>query len=316
MSSATQKQMLADWPEAVVLDAHQRAAPHGHPRPGVFNGAGAISGDTARHFGIADYPATQSRSELRSPLYPTGQRGRRHANGTLILDTDHVSEEPKRSAPVAPRDELEQQLVELWEATLGIQPIGIRDNFFELGGYSLLAIRLFADIQSRFDQDLPPNLLFQAPTVEALANVLRQDDWASNWTSLVPIQSQGTRPPLFFHGGAADALTWANFARKLGPDQPFYALERPDLNGPPLEDDSVQAIAVLALADIRTVQPHGPYHLAGHCFGGMVMLEVAQQLRAAGETVELTGPRGRLRTRGDHSPAQGPHLALSHLSTA
>jgi thioesterase domain-containing protein/acyl carrier protein len=286
MSTVTQQQMVAGWPEAVVLDSHHQLLPTGIPGQVYLT-------DQGRSQGIlpvtSEAPITLQLSPDQNAiaLYPTGQRGRRHANGSLILEADCASEELKRSAPVAPRDELEQQLVELWEATLGIQPIGIRDNFFELGGYSLLAIRLFADIQSRFDQDLPPNLLFQAPTVEALANILRQDNWTSHWTSLVPIQTQGTRSPLFFHGGAADALTWAKFARKLGADQPFYALERPDLNGPPLDDDSVESLADLALADIRTVQPHGPYYLAGHCFGGMVMLEVAQKLRAEGETVAL-----------------------------
>jgi thioesterase domain-containing protein/acyl carrier protein len=286
MSSATHQQMLVDWPEAVILDSHQRLLPTGIPGQVYLTEQGRSQGILPV---TSESPITLQLSPDQNEiaLYPTGQRGRRHANGSLILEADCASEELKRSAPVAPRDELEQQLVELWEATLGIQPIGIRDNFFELGGYSLLAIRLFADIQSRFDQDLPPNLLFQAPTVEALANVLRQDNWTSHWTSLVPIQTQGTRSPLFFHGGAADALTWANFARKLGADQPFYALERPDLNGPPLDDDSVESLADLALADIRTVQPHGPYYLAGHCFGGMVMLEVAQKLRAEGETVAL-----------------------------
>ncbi|NEQ43669.1 MAG: alpha/beta fold hydrolase [Leptolyngbya sp. SIOISBB] len=286
MSTATQQQMLADWPEAVILDAHQQLLPTGIPGQVYLTEQGRSQGILP----ITAASATTLQLSLEQQaiaLYPTEQTGHRHANGSLILDADHVSEEPKRLAPVAPRDELEQQLVELWEATLGITPIGIRDNFFELGGYSLLAIRLFADIQSRFDQDLPPNLLFQAPTIEALAQVLRQDDWTSTGTSLVPIQTQGTCSPLFFHGGAADALTWANFARQLGPDQPFYALERPDLNGPTLEDDSVETLATLAIADIRTVQPHGPYYLAGHCFGGMVMLAVAHRLRAEGETVAL-----------------------------
>jgi len=286
MSTTTQQQLLADWPEAVVLDAHQQLLPTGIPGQVYLTEQGRSQGILSV---TSELPITLQLSPDHSAiaLYPTGQTGRRHANGTLILDADHLTEASQRSAPVAPRNELEQQLVELWEAALGIQPIGIRDNFFELGGYSLLAIRLFADIQSRFDQDLPPNLLFQAPTIEALAQVLRQDDWTPTWTSLVPIQTQGTRPPLFFHGGAADALTWANVARQLGSDQPFYALERPDLNGPPLKDDSVEALAALAVADIRTVQPHGPYHLAGHCFGGMVMLAVAQQLQTEGETVAL-----------------------------
>ncbi|WP_008315088.1 alpha/beta fold hydrolase [Leptolyngbya sp. PCC 6406] len=286
MSTATQQQMLADWPEAVVLDTHHQFLPTGIPGQVYLTEQGRSQGILpVTAASTLTYPISPDQSAIA--LYPTGQTGRRHGNGTLILDADRVAEQPQRSAPVAPRDGLEQQLVELWEATLGIHPIGIRDNFFELGGYSLLAIRLFADIQSRFDQDLPPNLLFQAPTVEALAQVLRQKDWTPTWTSLVPIQPQGTRPPLFFHGGAADALTWANVARQLGHDQPFYALERPDLNGPPLEDDSVEAIAALALEDIRQIQPHGPYHLAGHCFGGMVMVEVAQRLRAEGETVAL-----------------------------
>jgi amino acid adenylation domain-containing protein len=215
------------------------------------------------------------------PLTPNGKVDRKR------LPSPNLSEQNISSNFAFPQNELETTLLQIWENVLKIKRINCTDNFFDLGGHSLLAIQLFDQIAKHFDLHLPMAILFQAPTIRELAATLQQKNWKPRRSSVVPINTQGDKPPLFFHGGAADALTWANVARQLGPDQPFYALERPDLNGPPLDDDSVESLAALALADIRTVQPHGPYHLAGHCFGGMVMVEVAQQLRAEGETVAL-----------------------------
>jgi acyl carrier protein len=85
---------------------------------------------------------------------------------------------------VAPRDELELQLTKTWEKILGVYPIGVTDSFFELGGQSLTALRLFAQIEKILGKNLPLETLFQAPTVEQLAGILREEGWSTSLSSI------------------------------------------------------------------------------------------------------------------------------------
>ncbi len=76
---------------------------------------------------------------------------------------------------IAPRTELEQQMVNLWQEVLGVQLIGIHDNFFELGGDSLLAIRLTSRIREVFQTEIPLRVLFEAPTAASLTEATSRD---------------------------------------------------------------------------------------------------------------------------------------------
>ena len=73
----------------------------------------------------------------------------------------------------------------------------------------------------------------------------------------------------------------------MSKDQPVYALQARGLDGNIVLGETLEQIASAYLAEIRTLQPAGPYVLAGFCFGGLVAMEAAQQLQAAGEKVEL-----------------------------
>jgi amino acid adenylation domain-containing protein/non-ribosomal peptide synthase protein (TIGR01720 family) len=75
---------------------------------------------------------------------------------------------------VAPRNELEIILTEIWQDLLGIETVGIADNFFELGGHSLLAMRVFAAIKKQLGADLSVRELFLNPTIQDLAKVLAE----------------------------------------------------------------------------------------------------------------------------------------------
>jgi thioesterase domain-containing protein len=189
---------------------------------------------------------------------------------------------------VGPRDRMELQLVRIWEKVLGRQPIGVRDNFFELGGHSLLAVRLFAEIRKLFGHDLPLATLFQAPTVEQQASCLHADGPVASWSSLVPIQPAGTRPPFFcIHGAGGNVLNYRWLAQYLGTDQPVYGLQSQGLDGRTLGPQQIEEMAAHYLTEIRSVQPRGPYHLGGGSFGGVVAFEMARQLEAQGEVVAL-----------------------------
>lgn len=186
---------------------------------------------------------------------------------------------------VRARTALEAQLVHLWETVLGVRPVGVRDDFFALGGDSLLAAGLFARVHKVFGWDLPAATLLTAPTVERLAE--RLDGPAASVPALVPLQPHGTRPPFYcVHGIGGEILSFADLARHLGPDQPFYGLQSPRPGARP-RPASLEALAAAYLAEVRAVQPHGPYYLGGVSFGGTVAFEMARQLRAAGETIGL-----------------------------
>lgn len=216
------------------------------------------------------------------PLTPNGKVDRRAlpapSRENAALDHEYV----------APRTALEKKLVQIWESTLGISPIGIRDNIFELGLDSLVAARLFALIEKTLGRDLPPGPLFRAPSVELLAKLLEQRSVSHKWTSLIPIQPQGTATPLFCaHGGAGTVLFFQTLANHLAPGRPLYAFQAQGLYGQEAPHTSIQEMAAHYIAEMQTVQPHGPYLLAGWCFGGLVVFEMAQQLRRMGETVDM-----------------------------
>ncbi|MBZ4377474.1 non-ribosomal peptide synthetase, partial [Corallococcus sp. AS-1-6] len=187
---------------------------------------------------------------------------------------------------VAPRDALEMQLARIWEDVLGVRSVGVRSSFFELGGHSLLAVRMLASIRERLGLSLPLSVLFQQPTVEQLAQVLRDDTQA--WTPLVPLErgEPGQRPLFLVHPGGGNVLAYSELARRLGPSLPVYGLQSRGLDGRPVVD-SIEEMAALYIEAIRTVQPHGPYQLGGWSLGGVIAYEMARRLREAGEAVEL-----------------------------
>ncbi|EGJ29992.1 MULTISPECIES: alpha/beta fold hydrolase [Moorena] len=189
---------------------------------------------------------------------------------------------------VAPRDDLERQLTKIWENVLGIKSISVTDNFYDLGGDSLLAVRLFAEIEKVFQKKLPLASLLMAPTVAQLVNQLRQDQGAAPWSSVVSIQPNGSKPPLFcIHGAGGNVLSFRDLAHYLGSEQPFYGLQSLGLDGKQTPLTTVEDMARCYLQEIRSIQPKGPYFLSGYCFGSKIALEIAQLLRLDGDTVAL-----------------------------
>ena len=189
---------------------------------------------------------------------------------------------------VGPRDQVEVQLTALWQQVLEVPRIGIHDNFFDLGGHSLKAAQLFFLLEQVYGRHLPLATLFQAPTIAELASVLSREQWVPPWQSLVAIQPSGTAIPIFMVPGVGgNVLIFAQLARLLGPDQPFYGLQARGLDGKEAPFTSVPEMARHYIAEIRTFRPHGPYVLVGVCTGGLIAYEMAQQLCEQGEAVTL-----------------------------
>ncbi len=185
---------------------------------------------------------------------------------------------------VAPHDSTELQLLLIWERLLERLEIGVRDNFFELGGQSLLAAHLVSEVEKAFGRKIDLSTLLTAPTIEQLALHLGTKE-AAEYSSLVPIRPTGSKSPLFcVHGGGGHVLRFRAMAARLDPDQPFYGLRSPNVDGA-VQKVTVEELAAGYIRDIRSVQSHGPYNLSGASFGGLVAYEMATQLVAQGDQV-------------------------------
>jgi surfactin family lipopeptide synthetase A len=211
------------------------------------------------------------------------------------IDRKALSAQPHFSAAtgmprpiVPPRTPVEIELASIWEKVLGVKIGSVDDSFFDLGGHSLMAARMFAEIEKIFKLRLPLATFYGAPTVSELAQILQSEAPSTPWPSLVPIQPSGSRPPFFcFHGAGGNVLIYRELSECLGSDQPFYGLQSQGLDGISPRLKTVAEMAALYVKEIRGVQHQGPYFLGGYCMGGSIAYEAAQQLHAGGEEVAL-----------------------------
>ena len=209
---------------------------------------------------------------------------------------------------VAPRNDTERTLVGFWEELLGVNQVGVEDSFFDLGGHSLIAVRLFAMIKKAYRVEFPISVLFEAPTIALSAALIRErlgdaadgpaDGSAPSapkaprkrFTHLVAMHDGegGERTPFFLVAGMfGNVLNLRHLARLLGADRPFYGLQARGLYGDQPPHETFEEAAVDYIAEMRQVQPHGPYLLGGFSGGGITAFEIARQLEAAGEKVDL-----------------------------
>jgi acyl transferase domain-containing protein/thioesterase domain-containing protein len=205
---------------------------------------------------------------------------------------------------IEPRDPVEATLVEMWCDLLGVGQIGVQDNFFELGGHSLIAVRLFAKVRRAFSVEFPISVLFEAPTIEACAALIRAhmptEDAAEaetsmpasrpRYTHLVPMHpgEGGPDTPFFLVAGMfGNVLNLRHLAHQIGSDRPFYGIQARGLYGGDQPHETFDEMARDYLAEARLVQPHGPYMLGGFSGGGIAALEMARQLMSEGEEVAL-----------------------------
>jgi len=212
------------------------------------------------------------------PLTPNGKVDHRALPAPALTDA------PASASFVAPRNLTELQLVEIWEEVLNHRPIGITDNFFDLGGHSILALRVMAQIQKLYGLDLPLATFFEGGTIEHLDSIIRQRTKPQQ-THLVSLQAGGTGRPIFFmHPIGGGVVCYAYLARHLGAERPVYALAAFEVDDP---HQHLETMAASYIAEMRGVQPQGPYLLSGWSFGAFVALETARQLKAQGEEVAL-----------------------------
>jgi thioesterase domain-containing protein len=160
------------------------------------------------------------------------------------------------------------------------------DNSAERGGHSLHAVSVIAEHETRFGVLLSPALLFKTPTVSAIAKAIDDRDTLTHPTRVVPVQTEGSNPPIFaLPGGGGSVIAYAQLARALGRNQPFYGLEHPGLKGGDTQPDRIEALAGSFLDELRNLHPGQPCVLIGACSGAIVAFELARLLVADGRHV-------------------------------
>lgn len=188
------------------------------------------------------------------PLTPNGKIDK------LALAQLDISREMSNTYK-APQDELEQQLVRIWEACLNQKKIGVKDNFFDLGGHSLLAISLCSEVEKCLNRSVPISVLFQHPTIEAFANTLRDETGELAGSSIISIQPNGSKPPIFgIHVLGKGLNYYRPLAKYLGNNQPLYGVTWDLLRDPEGMSKGIKELAAIYIEDIKTIQPHGPYY--------------------------------------------------------
>jgi FkbH-like protein len=199
---------------------------------------------------------------------------------------------PVNPSMVFPRTSTESDLSALWSELLGVYP-SITDNYFELGGTSLQAVQLFAQIEQYFGKRLPLTCLLEAPTPEALAQLIDSDSDHRSPAGqpncvLLLNSAEGITPPLFLiHPGGGDVLLYRNLAQRLNHSTAVYGIKPASQGGYPMLHTQIPEMAAYYIEQIRTIQPAGPYFLGGFCVGGVIAVEMALQLQRQGYSVPL-----------------------------
>ncbi|MEE4186979.1 MAG: SDR family NAD(P)-dependent oxidoreductase [Roseobacter sp.] len=216
----------------------------------------------------------------------------------------HTFERPQLDSDyIEPEGAIEVTLAGFWSDLLGVEQIGAEDSFFDLGGHSLIAVRLFAQIRKTYNVDFPISVLFEAPTIRKVAALIAARGVSTGeadgtapaqvaperrFTHLVPMHSGegGSLTPFFLVAGMfGNVLNLRHLAHLLGADRPFYGLQARGLYGDEKPHDSIPEAASDYIAEMRQMQPHGPYMVGGFSGGGIIAFEIARQLRSQGEEI-------------------------------
>ncbi|HSX59291.1 MAG TPA: amino acid adenylation domain-containing protein [Tahibacter sp.] len=194
---------------------------------------------------------------------------------------------------VAAATPTEAELVALWAALLDLDAgaISATANFFDLGGHSILAIRLIAQLGTQFGVQLSVRDMFHYPSLQELAAHIDTAGTApvqATWNPLVTLSSDAALPALYVVPAAGLlASPYRPLAQALKGRRSVHVFEPAGMEGEGAPAASMSQIVQTNLRSLQQRQPHGPYVLAGHSFGGAVAFEMARALEARGEDVQL-----------------------------
>ncbi|HEX7149897.1 MAG TPA: non-ribosomal peptide synthetase [Thermoanaerobaculia bacterium] len=272
---------------------------HGHVREAVVAGEPNADGELQLvAYVVGDVEAREIRAALRDKLPPWMIPTRIHAVDSIPMTPAGKVDRKALQLARGTRAEhgqrttdngqhpFERTLLDIWSRVLET-PVGLHDDYFnDLGGTSILAAHLVTEIRRATGRALPLSILLELNTVAKMADYLRAESDLERTAVIVQRGRDGV-PPLFcVSGKGGSVINFRELAKLLGADQPFYGLTHHGFTTMP----STFAAVVACYADaIRSIQPEGPYRLAGYSAGGLIAYEIARHLTRSGAAVDFVG---------------------------
>jgi len=184
-----------------------------------------------------------------------------------------------------PQGDVETMLAAIWAETLRLDRVNRHDDFFRLGGHSLLTLRVVTLLQQR-GFIITVADLFANPTIESLAAKLKTRERPDSADIAIQINGGSADRPLFLtHCGNGELLYASAVAPHIDRNIPLYGL--PAMPADRVQPETIEEMATRMVRMIRSVQPAGPYRIAGWSGGGTIAYEIATQLIGAHEQVEF-----------------------------
>jgi len=210
-----------------------------------------------------------------------------NANNKIDRNALPEIQKSRTEKSIIPRNQAENEMLEIWSRVLELSEISLNDNFFDLGGQSLIAVELISEVEKRFKIKMPISKLFKYPTIEGLVKNLFNSDF--NFKSLIPIKDTGSKAPLYIIAGdGLNIVNFNNLANFLDKDQPVYSLQPKGLeNKDEIKEETIEEIAENYINEILKHNTTGKYAISGHSFGGYIAIEMKKQLEKKGHIVTM-----------------------------
>lgn len=201
------------------------------------------------------------------------------------FDGDTTSEEY-----IAPRYDIELTLARIWQDLLGVKRIGVRDNFFSLGGHSLLVLKLLKSIEQHFQQVLPVASILASPTIETMAQQLREHSLGKRqWSPLVNLRQASSKQDeqvLFcLHPLGGNVLCYGDLAQHLPVNWTVIGIQAPGIEEGQEPFTNLSDMSEYYYQAILSAGYTGPFNFIGYSFGGYLAMELAKRFDSKGETI-------------------------------
>lgn len=219
----------------------------------------------------------------RLPLTPNGK-----IDGKALSVSDKVLSLQSEKPYVAPSSPTERRPAAEWGELLGYDDVSIGDEFFAVGGNSLKSVTLISRINKLFGVQLPLRTLLDLPILADLAERIDEGQQSvASMSRFIQLGNESPRRPIYCWPGLGGyPMNLMNLAKTAVPTRPFYGIQSQGINAGETPYQTISEMAAVDVAEMREIQPDGPYTLWGYSFGARVAFEAAWQLEQMGETVE------------------------------
>lgn len=217
------------------------------------------------------------------PLTPSGKVDQR------LLSQIELLSPTTEAAPDA--DSLLETVRSIWQRVLGHNELEDEDDFFDVGGDSLLATWVVTELSQVVGREIELLVMLEDSTMAGIARALEglamEPNGEKRISEIITLRAGPSRRALFLvHPLGGELLAYRALARSINSPLRVLGLRWQPNDGPRM---SLEEMAAVHCAQVRAIQPHGPYLLSGWSFGGVLAYEMAQQLVASGERVDFMG---------------------------